>query len=197
MDNQTSTPNKISEVAPTPVYTMTTPPVPPTPPTPPNVPLKPERYNNLHVLLPAALLLLILGAGYFWYSSRMDNGQDANNSLSEAEAKAAASSFVAAPLPEGFPEAIPLEAANLASAGKIDYPEGATQYMASFSSKKSIEDLWAMYTNFIKNEGFTLNEKGTDKTQGVLDARKDKNVLNVLITGQGSESVVNITYVKR
>jgi hypothetical protein len=179
---------------------------------PPSDPVTPPAgHKEVRVILPALLLVLIIGALYYWYAGKVK----APTAPAETASSTAATSTAAAPnvhvtqinlaeastptskLPAGFPSDIPVEAANITQSYSAVYADhGVTQYTVNYTSAKTKDALWAAYTSYVSAAGYALGAT-TNKSEGVLDATKGKNDLNVLITSHNSTSLVQITYLAR
>jgi len=212
--NLASSLNNMPSVAPAP--TPVTPPVmtppPVVPPTPPIMPSSAPSggHKEVRLILPALLLVLIIGAVYYWYASRSSAPAPAQNTQAATSTAAVApnvdvqqvnlaqATSAASKLPAGFPASIPVETAGIKESYKAVYTDhNVTQYTVSYSTAKSKDTLWRIYTDFGTANAFTVNASSTSRAQGVLDLRKGKDELNVVISSAGSGSLVQMTYLDR
>ncbi|MDB5194632.1 MAG: hypothetical protein JWN50_646 [Parcubacteria group bacterium] len=224
MDPQTPTQTPPAYVPPSVnpyVPPVTAPPAPPAPSMPPVSsvpPIPPSNIGNngnnhgkeTRVILPALLLVLIIVGGYYWYASRNSGSQPAVVSTATTTptatgpaagvevAKTDLTPGVLTKLPAGFPASIPVEQATITESYKAVYTEhGVTQYTVTYTSTKTKDALWKIYTDFGTAQGYKINATSTDKTKGVLDLQKGNNELNAVITAQGGSTLVQLNYVER
>jgi hypothetical protein len=216
MENQTQTPTPI-----TPSYTM--PPVSPMQNVPPTEmsPVVPPSYippevpkrsgGEARMILPALLLVLIIGGAYYWYASRTAEnpytenttpaptvtvtGEPANNvEVTKADISAGSQTK----LPEGFPTAIPIEQASITDSFRAVYKDqGVTQYTVSYTSKKTKDELWTIYTNYLAGASYKIDAANTNKTLGSIRASSDKNTISITISSNTSGSKVDVSLLAR
>lgn len=101
-------------------------------------------------------------------------------------------------LPEGFPGNIPVEVATITEGYKAFYKNlNATQYTVSYTSKKSRDDLWTLYSNFMDTGGYTLDKTATSKSLGQLSGTHTGDNLMVIISVRSGLSFVQMSYTDR
>jgi hypothetical protein len=200
MDNQT-TPTSMPPVPP--VYTTPT-------PTPTG------HGREARMILPALLLVLLIGGGYIWYKERshtptpaVSNGTQTTttgtaakdvtvvNALATSGGNSSASTTTSK-LPPGFPAGIPVEQATLTESYKANYASnGVTQYSVAYTSAKTKDALWKIYTDYATSAGFTVSASA-NKAKGLFSATKANNQLSVVIsTPTASGSFVQLTYIEK
>ena len=101
-------------------------------------------------------------------------------------------------LPAGFPTKIPVEIANITESYRALYANrGVTQYTVSFTSLKSRETLWNIYSDFMKSDGYKIDATATSKSAGQVSGDKDNDTLSIVISVRGGLSLVQINLLDR
>lgn len=174
----------------------------------------PEGHGReARVILPALLLVLLIGAGYYWYASRTSTPAPAENATTTTPAievtgepaanvevsRADISAGSVSKLPEGFPASIPVELPNIKESFKALYgDQKATQYTVSYTSSKTADQLWTIYTTYLASAGYKIDKTSSStKAPGNLRATKDQDEISIIITKANSSSFVQINLVDR
>ena len=100
-------------------------------------------------------------------------------------------------LPEGFPEDIPVEAANIKDSYRAYYEKvKATQYTVSYVSKLSKDTLWKTYSDFMNGEDFKVDPTSS-RSIGQISGVKGDDSMSVVITANAGVTLVQIVYLDR
>lgn len=101
-------------------------------------------------------------------------------------------------VPLGFPESIPVESNNITESVRVAYKEqGVTQYTVSYTSMKSRESLWDLYSGYMGKAGFTVDKTTSSKSLGQLSGNKGNDTLSVAISDHGGVALVQLNYLER
>lgn len=101
-------------------------------------------------------------------------------------------------LPQGFPTDIPVETTGAFESYTADYPtRNFTQYTVSYTTTKTIKDTYALYLSYMTKAGYTFRSDGKDEKHGFLYGTKDNNDLSVVVSAKGSETSVQMSYLKK
>lgn len=100
-------------------------------------------------------------------------------------------------LPEGFPEDIPVEAANIKDSYRAFYEKvRATQYTVSYISKLSKDALWKTYSDYMNSENYTVDPTSS-RSLGQISGVKGDDSMAVVITANSGVTLVQIVYLDR
>jgi hypothetical protein len=101
-------------------------------------------------------------------------------------------------LPVGFPEDIPIEVMGITESHRRDYVDrGMAVYFAAFLSSQTLSQKKSEYESFMKSSGYVIKEQTQPKDRVILFATKGEDDLSVMVSPEGSKSIVKITYVDR
>jgi len=194
-NNMNSAPN------PTPVYNST-----PTPPPAPAPQMKPEMKlpstgNDMSspIWLGLAVIVILIAAYFLWSSS---NNKVNKTSFSSENVVMKTTNVAAATgadkLPDAYFKNIPVEVENITESTTLTYPERkATLYSVTYTSKKQQQELFTIYGNFLKDNGYKITNTDKSANYMMYQATKDKNDLTVVITPQPDRMMVQVSYVVR
>ena len=150
--------------------------------------------KSLLPILLALLVIMILGVLVSKYSGGVNKNKQNFTSENVIVTKTSSEHAV----PAGFLSTIPVELANITESTTLAYPDRkAVLYSVSYVSTKQQDELFALYTAFLKSGGYVV--KVTDKSllRMMYQATKDKNDITIVITPQSGKSTVQISYVVR
>lgn len=105
-------------------------------------------------------------------------------------------------IPQGFPNDIPLEIANITEGQKANFVDrGVTQYTVSYKSAKSLSSKYSEYTNFASKSGYSFVANGyikTDSSSGFYAIKGDDS-LTVMVSEIPNEKnvLIQITYLHK
>lgn len=101
-------------------------------------------------------------------------------------------------LPEGFPAGIPVETINIKESYKVDYNDrGVTQYTISYSSMKSIDDVWTIYFDFMNKERYMIDMDATSRSSGQITGFLGNDSLSIVISAQNGGTLVQMNLLAR
>ncbi len=101
-------------------------------------------------------------------------------------------------LPQGFPTDIPVETTGAFESYTANYPtRNFTQYTVSYTTTKSVKDTYALYLSYMTKAGYTFRSDGKDEKHGFLYGTKDNNDLSVVVSTKGTETSVQMSYLKK
>ena len=148
-------------------------------------------------------VVVILAVTYFLWSSSnnkpvvtpttkfsSENVQVQNTNL----ATAAGSSK----LPSGFPTDTPVELTGITESTTLTYPERkATLYSVSYLSDKQQQELFTIYGKYLVDSGYKIMNTDKSVAHMMYQATKGQNDFTVVITPQGKQMLVQVSYVVR
>jgi hypothetical protein len=102
-------------------------------------------------------------------------------------------------LPEGFPKNIPVEVGNIVESYKVVYKthDNVTQYTVSYTSNSSVSALWTKYSDFLREEGYTVDTTATDKKTGTISGTKSQSTLAAVVSSHDNVSLVQLSLLYR
>lgn len=170
-----------------------------------------EQNTQTKTILIALLVLLILAAGYFWFTKQ--NTYKPTTTATETVSKTTTVkpkenvdvkqtdlnvSNTEAKLPSGFPTNIPVEISGIFESYSAVYKDhGVTQYTVGYNSSASKDSKWDEYKTFMTKEGYKFDENSTSKSKGVLSGTKDSNSLLIVVSEKENKTVVQISLLSR
>ncbi|MBX4195881.1 hypothetical protein KW796_02950 [Candidatus Parcubacteria bacterium] len=100
-------------------------------------------------------------------------------------------------LPVGFPKGIPVEVPNITESYRVAFnSRGITQYSVSYTSVKTKDALWDLYSAFMKSSGYDI-DKGSSKSLGQISGTKNNDSLSIVISSNSSVSMVQLSLLDR
>ncbi|MBX4189118.1 hypothetical protein KW785_00815 [Candidatus Parcubacteria bacterium] len=149
----------------------------------------------------ALLIVLIVGGLYYWYgrTKTVVTPIQTTNTIRNIVTQTPVVSGQPAGSPTGFPSDIPVETANITQSYRVSYPDSPTaRYTVSYTTNKTKDALWKIYTDYFKTAGYTIDTKVTDKTKGVFRATKGLDEIDIYMTPQkGGGELVQVTYLNK
>ncbi len=101
-------------------------------------------------------------------------------------------------LPVGFLKDIPVELGNITESNTLNYPDRkVVLYSLSYTSIKSTTKLLNIYTKFFKANKYKVTEAKKLTNGMVYSAAKDKSDINIMITLQPTNRLIQVSYVVR
>lgn len=101
-------------------------------------------------------------------------------------------------LPVGFPINTPIELENITDSTTLVYPDRkVTLSNVSYFSHKQQEELFALYGNYLKANGYTINITNKAAARMIYNAQKGNTEMGVIITPQPDRMVVLVSYIVR
>ncbi|MHB1330484.1 MAG: hypothetical protein ACYCY6_00740 [Minisyncoccota bacterium] len=168
-------------------------------------------YNKAKII--SVLILVILAAGAFVYMSnymgKSERSGEEGDGNTEQEISSGSSETVQvtetnitqggiSKLPSGFPSSIPVETINVKESYRVDYTDkGVTQYTVSYASMRTSGELWAVYYDFMNEEGYLIDEDVTSESLGQVTGFFNNDSLSVVISNQDGRSLVQMNLLVR
>jgi len=153
------------------------------------------------------LIVLILGAGWFYFSAKAPQTDIREEAVVEEETEdingvkvtqANIAETGTSRLPAGFPKDIPVEEVNVIESYRAVYTEqNVTQYTVSYTSTKSRDALWDMYNSFMKSAGFSLDTSASFKSLGQISGSKGSDGLSIVLSARSGLTLVQVSYLDR
>lgn len=101
-------------------------------------------------------------------------------------------------IPAGLPQDIPLDTATLTESYTMDYKDmGVTQSSVSYTSTKSLADLYKTYTDYLTKNKYSIKGGASTNTVKSLYGFTEKADLSIVLSTQNKQSLVQISYVAR
>lgn len=159
-------------------------------------------HSGLRVILPILIMLILLAAGYVWYSSRGGSGELERVEETPAEGVEVEhidlNTAEGDKLPQGLPAGIPVEEEGLKESYKADYTQhGVTQYTVSYESAASVGAKWDEYNAYLASTGYELDTTTSNRATGVIRGTAGASELIVVITSRSNGSYVQLNYIVR
>jgi hypothetical protein len=160
-----------------------------------------QEKNENRIIIPALLLVLVLVGGYMYFNSRLslntfvpqsaETGKvEVNNLLTTHDETKTA--------PSAYPANFPIEKANITESYSVEYKDqGVKQDSVSYTSTATKDVLWKTYSDYFTANGFTIDTNATNKTNGVMSAAKEKQIISMVISTHGKVSLVQINIINK
>ncbi len=179
----------------------------PTPASSPAPQMKPEMKSistgtssmSSPIWLGVAVIIILIVAYFLWSSS----GNKVNKTTFSSENVVVKTTNVAVAteaekLPAGFLKSIPVETTYITESTTLTYPERkAVLYSVSYFSTKQQQEIFTIYGNFLKENGYKITNTNKSASYMMYQATKDNNDITVVITPQPDRIMVQVSYVVR
>ncbi len=101
-------------------------------------------------------------------------------------------------LPQGFPSDIPVETVTTGESFKAVYSDiGMTQYTLSYTSKKTKDQIWTIYDDYMKEAGYVVDKLSSSKSLGQISGTKQNDILSAIISSYNGTSLVQLSFQDR
>lgn len=101
-------------------------------------------------------------------------------------------------IPDNFPREIPIEAGNIIESYRVAYSgRGALQYTLSYHSEKTKSEKWDEYSDFMRQNGYTINAESSNRGEGTIAGVKNRNMLIVRIVNENDRTIVRINLIEQ
>ena len=157
---------------------------------PPMVP----RQDHTKMIISIIVIILLAGAGFVFVKYPGLLSQPKKFSTENVVFKDNRNN-----LPTEFFNLLPIEKENITQNATLEYTDrGTILYSLSYTSSKQIEELFAIYGNFLKESGFTIKENKKSPRFYNYKAIKDSTELSIVISSQSAlKNLVQIGYVTK
>jgi len=172
----------------------------------PTMPVEPKKSQSIIFIVALFVILLIVAFAMSSFSKKAPTTTPPvtteNQPQKTTEVKVSKVDLTTAQgdarLPQGFPTDIPVETTGAFESYIADYPtQNATQYTISYTTTKSVKDTYALYLAFMTKADYTFRPDGKDAKNGFLYGTKDNNDLSIVVSTKGTQTSVQMTYLKR
>lgn len=172
------------------------------------MPIEPKKSQSLIFIVALFIILIIIAFAMMSLSKKPTGGENSSapqtptTKTTTTEVKVDKVDLTTAQgnarLPQGFPTDIPVETTGAFESYTADYPtRNFTQYTVSYTTTKSVKDTYALYLSYMTKAGYTFRSDGKDEKHGFLYGTKDNNDLSVVVTPKGTETSVQMSYLKK
>ncbi|MEK7194411.1 MAG: hypothetical protein AAB660_01845 [Patescibacteria group bacterium] len=101
-------------------------------------------------------------------------------------------------LPQGFPSDIPVETVTAGESYKAQYSDiGMTQYTVSYTSKKSKDEIWTIYNDYMNGAGYAVDKVSSSKSLGQISGTKQNDIFSAIVSSYNGISLVQLSYQDR
>jgi len=165
--------------------------------------------NKGAVILVSVLVLLLIGIFFFKSGEKTEqpivenetpttNTENVQNETVNIERVDLSQAQTGADkLPKGFPALIPVETSDVfASDSQIytDRTPNIVVYTVNYRTDKSVSEKYNEYLDYMTKSSFEFGANGKDEKNHVLAGTKSGNSLQVVISGSGGKTIVQIAY---
>ncbi|MDP2642040.1 MAG: hypothetical protein Q8P21_01995 [bacterium] len=101
----------------------------------------------------------------------------------------------AIPVPEGFPQSIPLEEGEIVESATTHYPDqNVRQLSLSYRSSKTMNQKYAEYKEYLNRTGYEIKEADANSPVKALFGTGRESNLSVVISNSGDSTLVQLSY---
>ncbi len=159
--------------------------------------MEPQTSSNKNSVLLTIVVLILIGAAIYYVWQAKNNAQPTTPAVEHVQ-NVVTKSFIGtgsqSKIPDDFPTNIPVELANLIDSYTAFYKDhNSTLASVTYTSTKTKDNLWTLYSNFIKDNNYTLNTQLTDKAHYTMVASKANTTLTIVISTANNKSTVHIS----
>ena len=163
-----------------------------------------QNKKNINIVWIIASFVVVLGLSYYAIQNKENFNRSAstNNTKENIDIQNVNLSSVkndADKIPQGFPNDIPLEIANITGGQRADFVDrGVTQYTVSYNSALDLPTKYSEYVDFASKAGYSFVSDGYIKTESSSGfyATKGNDSITVLVAEAVNKKgvLVQITY---
>ncbi len=155
-----------------------------------------EENNHKTVFLVLGIILLIILVYFFVFYNKSDQPVgEIDVSLNKVDVSAALTDEDK--LPQGFSKDIPVELSNITESYSTEYKDaGFTQSSLSYTSDRTVEDLYKEYEAYMTSDGYDIYDSELSDDYASIDGSKGEIELSVVVDGLGETRVVSVSYVE-
>jgi len=188
MYDQTN-PNQNTNTNPTPVQTSN-----PTPNMNPNMNNKQSEHKKIEIIWAAVILVIIVALMVLWYTSGKVKSPAVSTTQTQIQQIDLAQLLGdKANPPAWFPANLPFELANVTEQSVLNYTEQkVVLYSLAYNSARQMEELYAVYGTYFKDNGFTISNQVKTQRQMTYVASKGNEEVNIAIIPFGGGATVHI-----
>lgn len=136
----------------------------------------------INILHSKAIVWFCLVVGLLAIATVVAIKQDAGPQTAQQQLEVSQQNVEVTALPEGFPNNLPLEAeAKVTQNYNATTNDGRVQATRVFETSKTLDENYKIYSDYAKNNGWSLNTGIDQKDLKVITATKDGQVLQVTI----------------
>jgi hypothetical protein len=95
-------------------------------------------------------------------------------------------------VPNGFPSNIPIESAGITDSSKAE-SSSETSYTVSYTSRKTKDEIWVLYSDFMMGSGYNIDRQVSSKSLGQIRGVKVGDTLTVIISTRSGLSYVQLS----
>lgn len=155
-----------------------------------------QSQNQRTVLFSVIIIVAVLAVGYALSSEKFPTFNGNTDSLSAVVmVKNTPMVNGVLPIPQGFPEDIPLEDGEIVESSTTYYPDqNAKQLSVSYRSAKTMVEKYAEYKDYMNQAGWSVSEEDTSAQTKILLDVKGKANLSVVINSLDGKTLVELSY---
>lgn len=188
---QTPTPSPTPSPAPTP---MPTPTQTPTPNMNSNMGGKQSEHKKIEIIWAAVILVIIVALMVLWYTKGSVKAPTTSSTQAQMQ-QIDLAKLLANPAnpPAWFPAGLPFEVSNVSEQNVLNYPDQKiVLYSLAYNSARQMEELYAVYGSYFKDNGYTVSNQVKTQNQMTYDATKGNEIVKIVILPQGGGASVHV-----
>lgn len=143
------------------------------------------------------IVLVLLSLGFIYVFSSKIAGEKPYQVLTPEVYEKGTTVSLYKDTPPDFPKEVVLEDKTLDYSGAVTSPQGKTQITVSYVTDKSMQDVVALYSDFLPTVGWSITEKSVYIKVSIIKAFKGtQNVLMSIAPLEGRGTIVTFQYEK-
>ncbi|PIP87399.1 hypothetical protein COW81_00425 [Candidatus Campbellbacteria bacterium CG22_combo_CG10-13_8_21_14_all_36_13] len=153
-----------------------------------------EEHNNKNLFIAVGVLLLIVLVYFLFFSG----GLKSNSNISMNKIDIAGAKTDADKLPGAFPTNTPVELSNITESYSTEYKDdGFIQNSLSYTSQKSLGDIYSEYEKFMEENGYEISNSILDVDFASLEGTIDGDDLSIVVEDSNGTRTVSASYLDR
>jgi hypothetical protein len=158
---------------------------------------KPQNERTvLFLVIIVATLGIVIGHILSWKLPTFNDNTDNLSAVVTVENTLMVNGIL--PVPQGFPEDIPLESGEIVESATTYYPDqNAKQLSVSYRSAKTMVEKYAEYKDYMNQADYSLTEKDGSSGTKTLSGTKGDNSFSVTIRNADGKTLVELSYLSK